>query len=131
MRGHGAGNELFLEGQQSLQTARLSGIVGKPNLLQPHLLDLFFELTVLGANATKIDVVVPEGAAAVLQPDQRTLQRSDRVDRPDADQAGFFYLTAAFFDLHGQTEHLQKQHSHQDDQVAVTAKDGFHKTSGQ
>ncbi len=39
-------------------------------------------------------------------------------------------LIADALHLHGQPEHLQEQHSYQDDQIAVSAEDGFHNTKG-
>src|SRR5579863_1656014 len=69
---------------------------------------------------------MPDIVGAALRPDQDAFEWSDNVDRPDTDQAGVFRVTAAL-DLHGQAQHLQEQHTHQDDQVTVAAEYGFHK----
>jgi hypothetical protein len=125
--GHGAGDELFFEGQQGLQAPRLGCIFGEAHLLQPHVFDLLLELAILGAHAAQIEVVVPQAASAVPHPDQAALEGSDGAYRPNADQARLFLIHAVLLDLHRQPEHLQKQHSHKNDQVSITANDGFHK----
>ena len=61
----------------------------------------------------------------LLRPDQGSFERSYGADGPDTDQPGILRLVATL-NLHRQPEHLQKQHSYQDDQVAITAEDGFH-----
>ncbi len=104
--GHSAGDKLFFEGQQGLQAPRLGSIFGQAHLLQPHVFDLLLELAVLGAYSAQIKVVVPEIAAAVLDPDQTALEGGDRAHRPNADQASFFLIAAAFFDLHRQPKYL-------------------------
>src|ERR1039457_5968869 len=78
----------------------------KMHLLQPHVFELLLELAVLGAYSAQIKVVVPEIAAAVLDPDQTALEGGDRAHRPNADQASFFLIAAAFFDLHRQPKYL-------------------------
>ena len=97
---------MFFEGQQDLQAPRLGGIVGKTHLLQPHVLDLFLKLAVLGAHAAQIKIVVPETAAAILGPDHGAFEGSNRIHRPNADQTSLFLIVAALFYLHRQPEHL-------------------------
>src|SRR5205807_1240037 len=83
------------------------------------------------AHSAQIEIVVPDIAGAALHPYQSALERSDCAYRPDTDQARVSLIVPGAFDLHRQSKHLQKQDSHQDDQVAVTAKHGFHKSSRQ
>ena len=72
---------------------------------------------------------MPDVAGAVLNPDQRALERSDGAHGPDADEARVFGIVAAAFDLHRQPEHLQKQDSYKNDQVAIAAEYRFHNIS--
>ena len=60
-------DELLFEGQQRLQAMRLGSVFAEANLLQPHLLNLFFEIAVLGPHSAQIEIVVPEIAGAVLR----------------------------------------------------------------
>src|SRR5271166_703824 len=128
--GHGAGDELFLESDQGLQPPGLGSVFAEPHLFEPHLLNLVFQLAVFGAHSAQITIIVPEIAGAVLSPDQSALERSDRAHSPDADEArAFRVVAAAAFDLRRQPQHLQKQDSYQNDQVAVAAEYGFHESS--
>src|ERR1700737_4048781 len=109
---------------------RLFRILVEPYLLEAQLVDLFFKLTVLRPYPAQIKIVMPEITAIGLAPDQATFQRSNCSHRPHSNQPGRFSIAGAL-DLHRQPKHLQKQHAHQNDQVAVTAEDGFHNISGQ
>src|ERR1700739_4732265 len=106
---------------------RLRGILAQPHLLEPHLLDLLLEFAVLSSDPAQVKIVMPEIAAGTLNPDEAPLERGNCADRPKADQARF--PLGPGLDLYGQPEHLQKQHAHKDDQIAIAAKDGFHNTS--
>ncbi len=113
-----------------MQAARLRGVFTEPDLFEPHLLNLIFELTILGPHSTQIEVVMPNVASAILSPHQKALERSDCTHAPDADQAGIFrIIAAAALDLHREPQHLQKQYSYKNDQVAVAAEDRFHNVS--
>ncbi len=104
----------------------LGGILIEPYLLQLHVLDLFLELAVLRPHPAQVKVVAPEIAGAVLQPDQAALQRSNCAHRPDADQAGVVLGVTSALDLDREPQHLQEQHTHQDDKVAITSEHRFH-----
>jgi hypothetical protein len=103
--GDSLGDVLFLECQKSLQAMCLGRVLAETDLLQPHLFDLLLKLAVLGPNSAQVDIVVPDTASAVADPDQPAFKRTDRPHRPDADQAGIG-LTAAALHLHGKPEHL-------------------------
>ena len=97
-----------MPGENSAQTAGLCGIFAQSDLLEPHLFDLLFELTIFGAHAAKVKIVPPEVACAVLDPDQAALERSDGVHDPDTDQTRVFCIIAVALDLRRQAQNLQK-----------------------
>ena len=87
LRGRRLRDELFFESEQGLQAVRLLSILTQPDLLQLQFLNLLLQIAVFLPHPAQIQIIVPHTADTALQPDNRLFQRSDRRDRPDADQA--------------------------------------------
>ena len=96
------------------------------HLLDSQLLELLSQFSVLAPHATKVEVVMPQFARAVLNRDQAFFKGRDNRCRPQSHQPRGATGIALAADLYGQAKHLRKQDRHQDGDIAVALEHGIH-----
>ena len=93
------------------------------------LIEFGAQLAILATHSAQIHVVVPGVVEEVLRADDGFFERSNRRDRPDANEPSVALLRRAL-NLYRQPDDLGKQNGRQHDQVAKAAKNGFHNSVG-
>src|SRR5579884_32970 len=127
LRGYSLRNELLFEGEQCLQSASLTRVLGETHLLEAQTVKLLLQIPVLGTHMTEIDVVVPDAADAIADGIECLLSWNKYLHNPQANERHRFsrcrYRTPH---LRGEHDDLRHQQPEQHGDVPVSCEEIFH-----